>query len=145
MVGFDHPLAQAALREVVDLHAFFERWLGGTTENTDAVLHRLESALGEAFTMVSPAGESLRRSDVIEWLRDTHGAKSQQGAFQITITEPELLLLQPPLVLLGYVEEQSTGGALTRRRSTALFEAAAEAEEGVRWLALHETWISPDR
>jgi hypothetical protein len=33
-MGLDHPLAYAALREVVGLHAFFEAWLGGTAENT---------------------------------------------------------------------------------------------------------------
>ena len=142
-MGLDHPVVRAALREVADLHAFFEAWLGGTAENTPAVFSRVERALGEGFTMVGPAGARLRRPDVIGWLRGAHGAKARQGPLRISIVEPELLLLRPPLVILRYVEEQAAGGVVTRRWSTAVFEALAE-EEGVHWLALHETWISPD-
>ncbi|QRM34220.1 hypothetical protein [Microvirga sp. VF16] len=140
-MGLDHPLAQAALQEVVDLHAFFETWLCGTVENTHAVFSRLENALGEEFTMVSPSGARLQRPDVIGWLRGAYGTKGKQDPFHIAVVEPELLLLRPPLIILRYIEEQAAGSIVTRRRSTAVFEALAE--EGVRWLALHETWISP--
>src|ERR671917_2901102 len=58
-MGLDHPLAHAALREVVGLHAFFEAWLGGTAENTHAVFSRLESSLGEEFTMVNSSPRLL--------------------------------------------------------------------------------------
>ena len=140
-MGLDHPLAHAALREVVGLHAFFEAWLGGTAENTHAVFSRLESSLGEEFTMVAPSGARLQRPDVIGWLRGAHGIKGKQGPLSIAIVEPELLVLRPPLVILRYVEEQASGGAVTRRRSTAVLGAMAEGEQGARWLALHETWI----
>jgi len=141
-VARDHPVVRAALREVTDLHAFFEAWLGGTVADTDAVFSRVERALGATFTMVSPGGARLRRPEVIGWLRGAHGSRSEQGPFRIAAVEPELLLLRPPLVVVGYVEEQAAGGEVTRRRSTAVFEAS-EGEEGVRWLALHETWIGP--
>jgi hypothetical protein len=142
-MGLDHPLAQAVLREVADLHAFFEAWLSGTAENTNAVFSRVESNLGEEFTMVSPSGQRLQRLDVIGWLRGTHGTRANQGPFHIAIAEPEILLLRPPLVLLGYVEEQTVGDVVTRRQSTALFEVSIEGGQRVRWLALHETWIDP--
>ena len=140
----DHPLARAALREGADLHAFFEAWLGGTVEDTDAAFARVERALGEAFTMVAPSGALLRRPDVIGWLRGAHGSRAGQGPFRIAAVEPELLLLRPPLVVVRYIEEQEAGGGVTRRRSTAVFEASGDRNEGVRWLALHETWIGPD-
>ena len=143
LVELDHPLAQAALREVADLHAFFEAWLSGTAENTNTAFSRVESTLGEDFTMGSPSGRRLQRPDVIEWLRGTHGARANQGPFRIAVAEPELLLLRPPLVLLGYVEEQTVGAVVTRRQSTALFEVSVEGGQHVRWLALHETWIDP--
>jgi hypothetical protein len=142
-MGLDHPLAQAVLQEVSDLHAFFEAWLSGKAENTNAVFTRVESSLGEEFTMVSPSGQRLQRPDVIGWLRGTHGARASQGSFHIAIAEPEVLLLRPPLVLLGYVEEQTVGEAVTRRQSTALFEVSIADRRRVRWLALHETWIGP--
>jgi hypothetical protein len=143
LVGLDHPLAQAVLQEVADLHAFFEAWLSGEAENTNAVFSRVESALGEEFTMVSVNGQRLQRSDVIGWLRGTHGARASQGSFHIAVAEPEILLLRPPLVLLGYVEEQTVDNVVTRRQSTALFEVSIEDGQPVRWLALHETWIGP--
>ena len=143
-MGLDHPLAQAVLQEVSDLHAFFEAWLSGEAENTNTVFSRVESTLGEEFTMVSPSGQRLQRSDVIGWLRGTHGARATQGPFHIAIAEPEILLLRPPLVLLGYVEEQTLGDVVTRRQSTALFEISIEGGQRVRWLALHETWIGPN-
>jgi hypothetical protein len=140
-MGLDHPLGQAVLQEVADLHAFFEAWLSGEAENTNAVFSRVESSLGEEFTMVTPSGQRLQRPDVIGWLRGTHGARASQGSFHIAIAEPEILLLRPPLVLLGYVEEQTVGDVATRRQSTALFEVSIEGGRRVRWLALHETWI----
>jgi hypothetical protein len=139
--GLDHPAARAALREIVDLHRFFEAWLGGTAEKTERVFARVETALADEFTMVEPGGSRLRRADVIRTLRAAHGAKGRPGPFEIAIAEPELLVLRPPLVVLGYVEEQTASGALTRRRSTAVLEAAATGGSGVRWLALQETWI----
>jgi hypothetical protein len=142
-MGLDHPLAQAVLQEVSDLHAFFEAWLSGEAENTNAVFSRVESSLGEEFTMVSPSGQRLQRPDVIGWLRGTHGARASQGSFHIAIAEPEILLLRPPLVLFGYVEEQTVGNVVTRRQSTALFDVSIEGGQRVRWLALHETWIGP--
>ena len=142
-MGLDHPLAQVVLQEVSDLHAFFEAWLSGKAENTNAVFTRVESSLGEEFTMVSPSGQRLQRPDVIGWLRGTHGARASQGSFHIAIAEPEVLLLRPPLILLGYVEEQTVGNVVTRRQSTALFEVSIEDRRRVRWLALHETWIGP--
>ena len=94
--------------------------------------------------MVAPSGARLQRSDVIGWLWGAHGVKGKQAPFSIVIAEPELLLLRSPLVSLRYVEEQAAGSAVTRRRSTALFEGLADGKQGVRWLALHETWINPD-
>jgi hypothetical protein len=131
-MGLDHPLAQAVLKEVADLHAFFEAWISGKAENTDAVFSRVESSLGEGFTMVSPSGQRLQRP-----------ARASQSSFHIAIAEPEILLLRPPLVLLGYVEEQTVSNVVTRRQSTALFEVSIEGGQRVRWLALHETWIGP--
>jgi hypothetical protein len=140
-LSLDHPLARAAFDVVTGLHVFFEAWLGGTMEKTPAGLSRLEGALADGFTLVTPQGARLKRSDVIESLRGAHGSRS--GSFRIAILEPELLCLRPPLVVLGYVEEQGMGAAVTRRRSTAVFEECGDGRKGVRWLALHETWIAP--
>jgi hypothetical protein len=143
--GLDHPLGRAALGEVVELHAFFEAWLGGTAQNSDLVFSRLENALAETFSMVTPDGTKLQRSQVVGWLRQAYGAKGSPAPFRIAILEPEPLLVRRPLVVLRYVEEQSNGGTVTRRRSTAVLDTVAGEGGSARWLALHETWIRPDR
>ena len=47
------------------------------------------------------------------------------------------------LALATYEERQRCAGAITRRRSSALFAPAATAPGGVTWLHLQETWIAP--
>ncbi len=145
MDGLDDPLARAAVDEVIELHAFFEAWLGGTAQNSDLVFSRLENALAQTFSMVTPDGTKLQRSQVIGWLRQAHGAKGSPAPFRIAIVEPEPLVVRRPLVVLRYVEEQSSGDTVTRRRSTAVLDTAAGEGGAARWLALHETWIGPDR
>jgi hypothetical protein len=141
VADLDHPLARAAHKEVIDLHAFFEGWLGGTAPNTEPAFARLEKALAEGFTMVTPDGRPLRRPEVISWLRQAHGSRGLLASFRIAISDPALLFVRSPLVALGYVEEQDAAGTVTRRRSTAVFEAIPDDPGRVRWLALHETWI----
>lgn len=143
MPGLEHPLARASLQEVIDLHAFFEAWLGGTAPNTDAAFARLPAALAEEFSMVTPDGGRLSRSAVVGWLRQAHGSKGDRGTFRIRVVDPECLLVRPPLAAVGYVEVQTSGGSSRARRSTALFEAAPDAPGGVRWLVLQETWVTP--
>ena len=144
MMGIDHPLARSVLEEVVALHGFFEAWLGGTESNTPAAFARVETALAETFTMVSPEGRRLPRAEVLDKLRQAYGSQGRRGAFKIAVREPEVLHLDPPLVVLGYIEEQKGDGGLTRRRSTAILAAAAQHGGRPQWLALHETWIAAD-
>jgi hypothetical protein len=143
--GKEHPLARGALEEVVALHGFFETWLRGTGPDTPAAFARLEAALAETFTMVSPEGTRLRRAEVLDTLRQAYGSRGRGGAFRIVVRELEILHLDPPLVVLGYIEEQDGAGGLTRRRSTAVLAAAAQDGGRPQWLALHETWIASDR
>lgn len=140
MEGFEHPLAQAARREVIELHAHFEAWLGGTCPATEAAFARTEASLSPTFTMVGPDGIAQDRAAVIAALRAAHGAKGRRGPFRIAIADMACLHLEPPLVALRYVEDQREGGARTVRRSTALFRASDRSPTGAAWLALHETW-----
>ncbi len=144
MAAFDHPLAQAARREVIDLHALFETWLGGTCPETEAAFARVEHSLAPSFTVTSPDGTRQWRDEVIADLRSRHGAKGRKGPFRIVIADVELLHVEPPLVALRYVEDQWQGEARAIRRSTALFRASARSESGVEWVALHECWMDPD-
>jgi hypothetical protein len=143
VTGFENPVAVSALEEIVGLHGFFESWLRGHCPDTDAAFARLEAALAESFSIVTPDGERLGRTEVVARLRQAHGSKGRHGLFRIAILDPEVLYDNPPLVVLGYVEEQVSCETVTRRRATALLESAQGP--GLQWLAVHETWIGSDR
>jgi hypothetical protein len=138
-----HPLTEAARREVVELHEVFEAWLGGALPASDDLFERVEASLAPSFTMVPPNGGALSRAGVIAAIRTGYGAKSLEGAFRIAIADFEILHVAPPLIAVRYVEIQHQGATTSRRRSTALLQAAARSPSGMEWLALHETWMKP--
>jgi hypothetical protein len=138
--ALEYPLAEAARREVLALHAVFEGWLGGMLPPSDEAFGRIEAALAPTFSMVSPEGEILARTPLLAGLRGAHGAKGRQGPFRIAVEDMVVLHLEPPLVVLRYGERQSQGEARTIRHSTAVFRAAPTAPCGVEWIALQETW-----
>ena len=79
------------------------------------------------------------------WLR-IHSARQTYRAgepFAIRIVRPKIRLVRRGLALATYEERQRCAGAITRRRSSALFAPAATAPGGVAWLHLQETWIAP--
>src|SRR5437867_2117889 len=117
MSASDPTLAEDAVREVVGLHDFFGSWFGATCPATDDAFATLETSLCPSFTMVGPDGMRVRRPDVIAAIRNSYGSKGRHSGFRITIAETEILHMSPPLVLLGYVEEQILGTERTRRRS----------------------------
>ncbi len=145
MTRSDNPgdgarLLRAAAREIDELHAFFMTWLGGTRPKNPAALDRLEAALAPGFSMVTPDGRRLSRAAVIGWITAAHGARGAE--FRIWITDIEPLHLEPPHALIGYVERQHAEGRETARCASVLFRVDPEGPNGLRWLAVHETWLA---
>ena len=128
------PLAQAAAREVVELHAFFVEAFTGR----DRDFSRAERALAPDMLMVTPEGRCVTRSQIMAGLAN---AKARAD-FRITIRDIRPVSETEQGILLQYVEEQYRDGETSRRRSVALFEAASHAPCGVAWRFLQETWIS---
>jgi hypothetical protein len=128
--------------EIVDLHLFFERWLGGTLGFDDDAFARLERALAPEFSFVSPHGALITRKALLAGIREAHG--SRPGC-EIRIEAPKLLSQHGSLVIVSYIERQREEGIETRRLSSALLEALrpgeSEATRGWRWLHVHETWL----
>ena len=130
-------LAAAAIREAIDLHIVFEAWLS----SGEASFARIEAALDPGFRMVTPEGRLVTRDEVLDRLAGAAGARG--AGFRIAVEEPLLLAAPPGHVLLHYLERQWTGGAETLRRSAVLFRADAAGPNGLRWLFVQETWITP--
>ena len=64
--------------------------------------------------------------------------------FAIRIDSAVELAAGPGFVAAGYDEIQANRPGLLRRRATALFRPdPAAGPNGLRWLAVHETWL-PD-
>jgi hypothetical protein len=126
-------LAHAAAEEVVALHAAFVGLFTGRSRD----FSRCEAVLAEDFRMVTPQGMWLEREAVLAGLRSARARPD----FRIEILDIRPVWEQGEWVLLQYVEQQYRDGLTTRRRSTALFRAFAEAPCGVVWRYLHETWM----
>jgi hypothetical protein len=126
-------LAEAARREVLELHAAFVELFTGRASD----FARCAAAFANDFEMVTPSGARLARRDILAGIE---AARVAPG-FRIEILEIRAVWEHHNSVLLQYVEQQYRDGRMTRRRSTALFEALAEAPCGVVWRYLHETWM----
>ena len=113
-------------REINDLHAFFEGWLGGTLEGDADAFRRLESALGDGFVLVTPSGEELERAPLLATLRDAFGARPR---VRIWIERPRLLHHASPIAVARYEELQESAGNSTRRLSTAVFRESDDAPD----------------
>ena len=133
-------LAAAALTEIVELHRFFAIWFLGRCANSRAAFARVTDALAPGFVRIDPAGRLQGRAAVLSALDAAHGCYAGE-AFAIRVLRPRVSLIQPGLVLAIYEERQRRGGALTRRRASALLAQAPAAPRGVAWLHLQETWI----
>jgi hypothetical protein len=133
-------LAEAAIRECIELHEFFGHWLrsGG---DPGLGVGRAEQALDAGFRQIGPDGAIRERAAILGWLAGARGARGAD--FRIEVADFAMVWQSEGAVLLDYVETQYGQQKTTRRRSSALFCAAPAAPCGVVWLHLQETWL-PD-
>lgn len=125
--------------EIVELHAFFEGWLGGTLPPTDAVYARLAETMAPEFALVTPGGKLVPRKQLLAQLRAAHGSRP---GWRIWIQDPKLRLQAGDLLIATYEEWQRHGdGIVTGRLSTAIFRARPAAPNGLAWVHVHETWL----
>lgn len=132
---------EAACREVVELHRFFERWLAGRSDADP--MQRLEGALAECFELVGPDGRSVRRQALVEGLRD--GFASRGADFRIRVEDVRARTLAEDLYHVTYVERQERAGRETARTASALLRRRAEPPGGFSWLHVQETWLSEEQ
>jgi hypothetical protein len=128
------PLAEAASKEVVELHKLLVELFTGRLRD----FRRFEKVFAADFEMVTPEGKRLIRPQILAGLKK---GQADDGFFSIAIHDVRAIWQDATSVLLQYVEQQYREGKTTRRLSTALFEAASEAPCGVKWRYLQETWM----
>jgi putative acetyltransferase len=120
-------------REIVELHEFFEAWLGGTVPDTDEAYSRFAGVLDHDFTYLGPDGVLLERASLLGGLRKAHGS---QPGLRIEIRNPRLISATADLTVAAYEEWQTgDGSSWSARRSTVVFVS------GTVWRHVHETWM----
>ena len=126
----------ACIREIVDLHRFFEGWLSGALPQTEEVFSRVEQVLASEFTFVGPTGAVTERAALLEWLKGAYGSRP---GLRIEIRGERIHQREP--VFLATYEEWQTHEETTRGRvSSVLFREADGVPNGLEWLHVHETW-----
>ena len=133
-------VGRRALEEVTLSHTFFEDWFAGRV-NGSALAARLE-AFSPDFIRIAPDGRTVAFADLRDFLSERRSEESG-AVFSIHIAEGAVVWETVEVALVSYVEEQSSHGVFSRRRSTALFVAAPNAPLGVQWRHLQETMIDP--
>ncbi len=128
------------LKEVTELHDFFEGYFLGTLPADDLV--RLEAALADDFTILSPDGSVSTRDATIHAIRQGH---DHTKSLKITITEPSLLIASDEVVVARYVENHELTNGSNHRWSIVAFRKDPDGPNGLRWVTVHETWVAGTR
>ena len=130
-----HP---EATREIVRLHDFISGWFRGeiAAERFEA---EFTDALHDAFENIQPSGLVLSKADLLDPIRNAHGANPD---FRISIETPQLVAEHAGQIVMTYVEFQQgarNSEPENRRRSIVFFERDGDR---LIWRHLQETGIS---
>lgn len=125
-------------QEIIELHAFFERWLSGDDPPTDEAFQRVRTALADGFELISPDGRRVERTPLLDRLRDAHGAIPEK---RIWIESPRLRYAHGPVQVATYEEWQEDDEGRDGRLSTVVFQQVPDAPNGLVWQHVHETWL----
>ena len=131
------PIEAACVREVRELHAFFEAWFNGELPADEAAFARCADALAPEFVIVPPGGGALDRSALLAAVRAGYGS----GPLRIQVTDPLVHALTDDLFAVCYEEWQEQGGLRRGRASRAVLRPRPGAPNGVEWLRVDEVWL----
>jgi hypothetical protein len=131
----DPTLSKQVELEIVRLHAEFERWLRGESDDPTAI----EAVFAPGFTFVSPQGDVLSGTEMRENLREARGARQ----IRIRVENVVVRSSTADAVVATYEEWHDHAAYTTARQSTAAFERDEAAPAGLRWCHVHETWKIP--
>ncbi|GAB4117598.1 MAG: hypothetical protein Fur005_36360 [Roseiflexaceae bacterium] len=124
--------------EIVELHDFFQGWLGGNLPNTDAVFARFLDVNDPAFTLIGPHGTLMTYSALVDWIRSAYATRPN---WRMWIENVQLVASGGDLTIATYEEWQETPDGVTTRLSTVVFRHDPHAPNRLRWVHVHETWV----
>lgn len=125
--------------EIVELHDFFQGWLGGMLPATDEAYTRLVDTQASEFVIVTPGGERIPGPTLLAQLRSAHGSRP---GWRMWIENAELRFAQGGMSVATYEEwQQHADRTITGRLSTVVFRDQPGTPNGLIWLHVHETWL----
>jgi len=126
------------IKEVEELHQFFQDWFTGAIENSAISFARFSDVIHADFTMIVPNGKQTNRDQLKGSLYMMHGKRPK---IKIWIENPEFRFLSSTVAMVTYEEWQQDGEEAdpTTRVSTVIFESNIMATNKVMWLHVHET------
>ncbi len=119
--------------EIARLHDFFQGWFLGNLDESAFV--QCEEALAPGFTIVTPGGELIDRSHIVEAIRRHRGGEPPD--FQIETVARSCQQVRG--LHISTYEERQTGTRSTVRLSTAVI---GNADGAFKWHSVHETWMT---
>ena len=129
---------QMYIDEVKNLHKFIQDWLTGSVPKTEEAFSCFRDALDTDFVIVHPTGVAEHCEELVKGFWSAHGVREK--SFTIEIRNLNHRLTFGDFALVTY-EEWQFDKTTTGRVSSVLFRKP-EKENKVRWVHLHETWIS---
>lgn len=120
--------------EVADLHRFFEDWFRGSTERR---IEEFADRLDEQFFIVGPNGQTHGRDDIVRLVEERFGSYD----VAISTSDPSVAT-SVPVIVGSYREHHEFQGDTTHRVATAVMVQDDSIGTGMRWLSVHETWIT---
>lgn len=128
----------ACRTEVLELHAFFQTWFRGEPGRTREAFARFPNVLAPTFQIITPQGLAIDRQPCLDAVESGYGS---DATMSIEIRNHAHRLTRGEMSLVTYEEWQTRDGTMAAWRSSAWFEQAADAPNGVRWLHVHETML----
>ena len=129
---------QMFIDEVENLHKFIQGWLTGSVPKTEEAFSCFREALDASFEIIHPTGSAEHCQELVKSFWSAHGVR--ETTFTIEIRNLNHRLTFGDFALVTY-EEWQFGESTTGRVSSVLFRKR-ENENKIRWVHLHETWIS---
>ena len=126
--------------EITQLHQFFQDWYNNQLTPTDVNFARCVDVLSKDFSIIFPSGDMVQCQPLLDTLRKAHNSRD---GMRIWIENVQALHQIGGVILATYEEWQEIEGQVTARLSSVLFREAQSTPNGVSWLHVHETWITP--
>lgn len=124
---------EKVIKEIKEFHTDIEAWFRGK-EDQESLYKKLLAGFSTDFKMVNGNNDTITLASFSEWLPGAYGQFPDRS---IVLENIEVHTTESH-GLASYVEIQTTGSTVTRRKSSAVFVID---EERAFWLHLIEKWI----